>query len=329
MKQPRSFLLIGTGLVALGIAGGVLLGPTVRAGLVESADAMPAPNASHSSPGARPTDSGKRQAGGPAGPVVFGAPGASAKHVPALPPEGAPVAQLYKEFSAVALAGAAKPACRIAADLQRCQQSAQTLRAATMLSQQASAQRNAQAIDGLLRNSEQAARVCDGVTDAMVDDAYRHQAVAAQHGGPAQQRWLAANPALDSQNFLRNLDAWRDYRRRAEQYFTQALAARRVEDLGILLAVYAPDDVMMPRPPYRVSDPVTFLALYEAAQRHNVPSFPGVGNAARDLMQNLTPAQQQQLSQRRAQVGAQWSGTANPGAAMGYMVPPPAQEICS
>lgn len=244
--------------------------------------------------------------------------------VTALPAPGTPVTEVVKALHAQALRGDGRAACRIAADLQRCADADRSLEAASAIATTpaiSASGASRQMVDALVRSSERSAQLCHGITADMRADAYRYQAIAADRGDVSTQRWLATRPNLETGDFLAHLDAWQDYRQRAQQFFEGAITQRRLEDLPALLYVYAPTKAPLPRPPYRVDDPIRFLALLQLAQEHTLPIDAPLLQAGREVTETLSPEQRERLLRLRAELQGGWDTSA--GASPQAFLPTP------
>lgn len=154
--------------------------------------------------------------------------------------------------------------------------------------------------------------MCAGVSEDMLGEAFYYQSMAADRGGEAMRQQLVLRPALDRRNFLSDLEGWTDYRQRAAQYVDELLRRRNVNDMVLLLSIYAPDDVQMPRPPYMRKDDATFLALIEVAKRNSLALPAYIATAADNLISEPSAAATPGVAARVAEIGSGWSA----GAAM-------------
>jgi hypothetical protein len=243
----------------------------------------------------------------------------------ALPPAMTPVTEVIARLGHRAESGDARAACRIAEDLQNCRQQRDELNlASTVAGPNASfsGSMNREAfVKELIERNEKHASMCQGVDDRLLARAYHYQALAADSGDAAFQRWLAVMPTLDRMDFLPHLDDWRDYQRRADAYFGSLLSQRHLADLPLLLRIYAPvDQQLMLRPPYRRDDPATFLALYQVARQNNLATWPPLDNVARSMLATASPQLLDQVNARAQDLNSDWSGpasTEDPMAVMG------------
>lgn len=216
---------------------------------------------------------------GGARPVVASAP---------LPAPGTPVADIYAALHARAGQGDVAAACRLSDDLSRCATERRNVASVqqitgAMADGSTTSANTEDFMATLLEQNARAAALCAGVTDAMLREAYPLQRQAAVRDPGRYARWLAANPALDRQDFVADLDRWQDYRKFATGYFQAMLQARRLEDLPLLMGVYAPVDQMGMRPPLRLEQPGVFLALYDVAQREGIALPTALREAAEQL----------------------------------------------
>lgn len=228
-----------------------------------------------------------------------------------LPSAHVPVVQIYQEMSVRAKSGDSAAACRLSTDLMKCASRKLNLAAAQNITNAMSsggASADARTVDhmaAVLNQADNDLQMCDGVTGDMLASAYDLQSLAAQGNPEKYERWLAANPGLDRQNFLSQIDLWRDYRLVAKRYYSKLMITRDLSDIPLLLAVYAPDSVMGVRPPYREDDLDTFLALHNVAEDHGIKISSDIDLAAKQLLKNY---KQRNLP---ADVLTGWSGIAS------------------
>lgn len=217
-------------------------------------------------------------------------------------------------FAARARNGDERAACKLAASLSACMSRANIDRSAAFVtnaiaplgSQVGEAQIDVLA--SMSEASEKIAATCEQIPHQIMLSAYDYQVIAANGAGAELDRWLLFRPLLDSQNFLNNLDRWKDYRIRSERYVSELIRQRNLEGLPVLLYVYAPDQISNFRPPYHVDDPATFLGLYRLALEHGVKLPPEVDRAAKQLQQNTTLEINRAADVRHRELGANWSG---------------------
>jgi hypothetical protein len=180
------------------------------------------------------------------------------------------LASTFATLAQRAKAGDTAAACRLATDIARCRTRAISMAAAEQLSAGLADPVVEHSGDGIgmvaamLNHNAALEGLCGSADDAMLASGFRFQALAADTD-PESARWLAANPALDPDNVVNELERWAEYRRRAAAYFDRSLGERRAEDLPLLLLVHAPGRHLTLRPPYRDEDPSTFLGLLSAA----------------------------------------------------------------
>jgi len=246
----------------------------------------------------------------------------------AYPAAKAPLVDVFEPLLQRASAGDTTAACRLSLDLSRCANLKNSLAAVEHMTAAMADKHSTTSgpvIDvaaSVLNQADDLASMCANVTEAMLDQAYAMQVMAATAGDRRYRQWLASNPALDRQDFLRQLPQWTDYRSRAKAYFDDALRRRNLADLPFLLQVYAPASVIGMRPAYQVHDAATFLGLYAAAARYGIVMPPDIEQAAKTL---------QAAGQRGRSFDAGWQGTA-PGSLMdavtSRMYPSDAETFC-
>lgn len=242
-----------------------------------------------------------------AGSQTSGSAVASTEFPIALPPANTPLATVLSQLEAQAMAGSPKAACRIAQDIHRCTNAIKSLDVAEILSLAPKAPGQKETLaDTLLRQSEASLAFCAKVDAETLDSGYRFQRLAARHGGAGYERWLVVMPALDQEDFLSHLDDWKDYLDRAKVYLDRSLAQRKGDDLALLATVYAPSNRMLIRPPYRVDDDVTFLALHELARRNRIVLPIPLEQMAVELKAGLSREESRQVDASVLQLDGGW-----------------------
>lgn len=236
-----------------------------------------------------------------------------------------PLTSAFEDLKHQAIRGNSAASCRLAVELQRCANGKRALEVASLMTQSSIDTSNM--ADQMLKTNEALASLCDGVTPEMLTEAYGFQKMAAQSGGREHLKWLIVRPEIDQQNFLNNLDAWADYRQRADAYVRSALIEQRGDDLELLLNIYAPVGAVISRPPYRIEDNVTFLALLDVGQRRGLSFSPSMLTVAQSIKQSLTLENQVNLTKKSAQLN---KGFSNPDrdAYLKSVLPPDEQEFC-
>ena len=225
-----------------------------------------------------------------------------------LPPSNTPLSQVVAALEVSALSGSAKAACRITQDIRRCSNANASLDLAESLARVPLLPGSKNTVaEQLLEQSQQDAEFCANVSPEVLSKAYEYQRMAASSGNKAYERWLVTTPAIDQQDFLSNLEAWSDYRRRADKYFSEALGKRDSEDFVLLLAVYAPRNVTSFRPPYRIADDQTFLALMQIAQRNRLPVPAEIAAAADSMFKTASRQEIDLVEGRAAELGQGWN----------------------
>lgn len=223
----------------------------------------------------------------------------------AMPPAGRPLATVYGQLRGAAEQGSTTAACRIAQEISRCRSELDALEPADILAKAPNLAGHKQALaEAVLDNAAVTRDHCAGA-GAVLDDGYRFQAIAAGAGG-AFRRWLVLRPLLDQQDFLSDIDDWKDYETRAKAYVSEALEKRSGDDLPLLLSIYSPAGVDTLRPPYRVDDRITFLALSRIGEQSDV-AFPlALKEAADDVAAGLTRDEDAAVRRRILELGPRW-----------------------
>lgn len=223
-----------------------------------------------------------------------------------LPARGTPLAGVLNQLDQAAKDGSSKAACRIAQDIARCRDMAASLDVAEMLSGVPALPGRKESISEQLLKQSEDDGFCANVPAEVMQSGYEYQKAAAGSGNESMQRWLLTSPALDRQNFLAQLDDWKDYRQRADTYVKRALQRRNGDDLALLLAIYAPSNVTTIRPPYRVDDRPTFLALMNIAEQHELPVPTEIKMAAKRLHNSINPKEVDLIDGRTKELQGEW-----------------------
>lgn len=194
-----------------------------------------------------------------------------------------------------ARAGDTGTACSLARDLANCANRSKSLAAANQINEAmyaGSTSTDARAIEtvaAIYNSADNLEKLCQGITPDLLGHAYEMQRHASTQGGK-YARWLAANPILDRENFLSDIDQWTHYRQFASEYFKKAAARKDLQDLPVLIMVYFPLETSAPRPPYREPSAERFLELYLTARALEIPLPMDITQAAeRMLMDNPVP----------------------------------------
>jgi hypothetical protein len=223
-----------------------------------------------------------------------------------LPPADAPVAEIFDDLLERARRGDTRAACRLGADLQRCQGAERGFRAERFerrVAGESDPERREEMIQRLaameVRREGMLAR-CVGVTAEQTANAFALQMQAAQ-ADPSLRPWVALNPALDPQTFVADLDHWQQYRQVAQNWLEAAAAEG---DLGAVLALTRVYGDMRGRrgpmsPPLRLRDDARFVTYASLAERYGI-SIPPVQRAADAARQRIEPAQLAAEAQARA-----------------------------
>lgn len=235
-----------------------------------------------------------------------------------------PLINAFEDLKHQAMRGDTAASCRLATELQRCSNAKRALEVASIMTQSPNSPGNM--AEQMLKTNEALASLCDGVTPEMLSEAYRFQKMTAQRGG-AYVKWLIARPEIDQQDFLSNLDAWADYRQRADAFVRSALVEQSGNDLELLLSIYSPIGATVYRPPYRVEDRVTFLALFEVAQQRGVNLSASMLAAAQIVEQSLTSEERNLLTVKEKQLSTGFKSPLGDGLLRSFLPPNP-EEFC-
>jgi len=238
-----------------------------------------------------------------------------------VPPPDTPVRDVVAQLRPFAERGSPAAACRIVLEMSRCEEVAVAMRLASSLEPKKPTPQMLDAISRSLAEVEAGAHACEGVP--RIDEAtlYRYQTVVASHGGIAQERWLVGMPVLDPNDFLSNLDAWRDYRVRALRYVDRAIARRDRADLPLLLQLHSPNRFRSRYGIAVVNDVPMFLALYDAAELNDASLVPRLRLAARELREELSPAERERYLALKARIAVKWNDNGNDGSYAGGITP--------
>lgn len=224
------------------------------------------------------------------------------------PAEDAPVLDVMQQLAPLAEAGSAQAACRLAVELERCRRVNSNLEMAQLLTSPGPQRtaRNAEIAGDLLARAEASVDRCRGATPRDFLRIYRYQAIAFDSGRLDMRRRLVRSPGLDRIDFLSDLDGWQDYSRRAQLYAAQALRARELVDLPMLIEMHVPaGHRAIPGTP-RVRDDATFLALLDVARAHGVEVRPDHVEAERELREAMDEALRRAHAARRDALTGPW-----------------------
>ena len=222
-----------------------------------------------------------------------------------MPPAGAPLVAVHQQLRGAAEQGSATAACRIAQEISRCRGELDALEPADVLARAPNLAGHKQALAEAVLDSAAVTRDHCAGAGQVLDEGYRYQAIAANAGG-AYRRWLVVRPLLDRQNFLADIDGWKDYDTRARAYVAEALQKRSGDDLPLLVSVYAPAGVDILRPPYQVDDRITFLALSRIGGRSGVALPLALMKAADGIAAGLTREEEAAVQKRVVELGTRW-----------------------
>lgn len=233
-----------------------------------------------------------------------------------LPSPDSPAAEVFRRLTPLAGNGSAAAACRVAQEAIRCSSIDASLDLAEALAAvpKAIAPEGMPTADDIIGQADAASARCAGASKQTIRNAYAYQKIAAASGERRYQRWLVAFPGLDQEHFLRQLADWNDYSRRAKAYVANALRERRADDLAMLLAIHAPAQLHILRPPYQVDDPVTFLALAEIARRRQMDIGGELEATIRRVQASASPDEREQVRQKLVALSAGWSDERVPAA---------------
>lgn len=224
-----------------------------------------------------------------------------------LPAKDTRLRDTFRLLEKNALAGSANAACRLSQDIRRCSTRSDILFVAEDLAKFPAPPNSGPSFSETLINQSDADNAfCSEVSPEQLKRGYLFQSIAANSGERKYARWLVFSPALSQQDYLESLDEWKNYRQRAERYVTEAMKIRDADDLLLLLLVYAPKNVQTLRPPYRIDDFQTFLALMEVAKQNHV-AVPTELLESADLMgSNITPDERASVNRKLAELAQGW-----------------------
>lgn len=207
-------------------------------------------------------------------PVAASAPAVSAKpEPPPLPPPQTPVAEIYDELAARALAGDARAACRLGSELLRCRQAAdsESMTEGLVATLEQSKERPSDGVVDLLAAMEESKRatapLCVGITAGQQAEASRFLRLAAERGNERMRLAYAVDPGLDSSNFLPDLEEWQHYRDVALDYLLAALHAGDPLAPHFLALVHAPTWPLAQGMPLRLPDAQKYYSYLALARR--------------------------------------------------------------
>lgn len=206
-----------------------------------------------------------------------------------------------------ALAGSANAACRLSQDIRRCATRSDVLSVAEDLAKFPAPPGGGIGLAATLVDQADAdSAFCSEVGQHQLSQGYLFQTIAANSGKREYARWLVFSPALSQQDYLQELDKWENYRQRSEKYVAEAMKARDGQDLMLLLLVHAPKNIRLPRPPYRIDDFRTFLALMRVAEQNRVAVPIELHENAERLRSTLTPEETRSVDERHAVLSRGW-----------------------
>lgn len=246
-----------------------------------------------------------------------------------LPHEGTAVAEVYDTLHARAQRGDAHAACWLGQELQRCARARNTRLLAGELEQRTASQQvtpdNAvRAITFLESRSRQLADGCESLTQEQLDRAFELRLQAAQNL-PDLRLSVVLDPALDTANFLADLDRWADYRRVALPWLEQAAREGDAPALIAISRVFG-DHRRLQRlnPPFRIHDDRRFVLYSDLMARYGIV-FPAAQADLDAARARLSPEQQAQVMQEVGRLYRPEIPTLNPiqvNQALGYSMSP-------
>ncbi|MGQ0801813.1 MAG: hypothetical protein ACT4NL_17085 [Pseudomarimonas sp.] len=210
-----------------------------------------------------------------------------------LPPLHTKVADVFEELAERGKRGDADAACRLAAELVRCN-AAHMSQGFANDAEQDLARRPAspeQAVAQIARAqqfSESIGKGCDGLSRDQLASAFDWQRQAALLD-PSLRLALVLQPALDRRNFLGEFDRWAEYRRLALPWLEEAARAGDAAAVIALARIYGDHrmHVMLP-PQFRIQDDERFVQYAELMDRYGV-GLDVVRNAAAEARARLSP----------------------------------------
>lgn len=224
------------------------------------------------------------------------------------PSADAPATEVIRRLEPLAAAGSPQAACRVAAELARCKKVYSDLEMAELLTGPGPQRnkRNARIASELLASAEASTTRCEGLRPSDFLRIYRHQTVAFDSGRLDMQRWLVQSPGLHRLDFLADLDGWRGYQRRAHVYAANALRARQLPDLDLLVQMHVPSGYSTVPGTARIHDDATFLALMDVARQHGSNVVDAFSEPERALRDAMAPDLRERYARRRAEIGRPW-----------------------
>jgi hypothetical protein len=151
-----------------------------------------------------------------------------------LPPQNTKVKEVIAQLKEDADRGVPQAACRLGEELMRCwrvkQQSAIRDQIISRVAPADTASANAttnQAAD-IASSIQKDKDLCEGVSTAEGDDAWRYLLRAALGGSAAAQAQFAINPPLSAEDAVGSLDGWTAYRQYSPQFLRGSIAAGNV-----------------------------------------------------------------------------------------------------
>jgi hypothetical protein len=226
-----------------------------------------------------------------------------------LPPADTPVVDLLAALRERARRGDASAACRLASELQRCQNAALWAERSQFMEASAarepSAERRENMVGWLARVEAESARsekVCAGLADADYADAFAMQQLAAQ-ARPELRVWAASNPALDRSAFLNDLERWAEYRRSAQGWLEAAAAEGDATALLLMARIHSRDGrAAMGGPPLRDPDDERYLVYARLLEQRGI-SFPPLQQGIESARARLSPEQLAAVDAEVARLG--------------------------
>ena len=233
-----------------------------------------------------------------------------------LPSADIPAADAIAQLKDAADHGSARASCRIAFELSRCEVAARSLDAASVLSNYDD-KKTQKTVKWILDSTDADAARCTGVSSELISKTYHYQAIAAQSGDSAMQRWLMQKPALDPADFLSHLDEWGDYERRVKEYAPAAVHRKQLDDLMFLALAYVPQSDMHFMAHVFIKDNATFLAFMDAVHQNNITLPASVTNAEESLRNSLPASERKRYETLSSELSDTWEPSSAYGAASG------------
>ncbi|APV48598.1 hypothetical protein BWI17_02200 [Betaproteobacteria bacterium GR16-43] len=215
-----------------------------------------------------------------------------------VPPRTASVRDVLAALKKDADAGVPEAACRVGAELARCQQAKQVLASmdrqlatlARMPASPALERQQAMTRAGAERYEEYA-EACAGIDDATEGAAWRYLFRAAQAGSVSAMAQFAVNPPLSREDIERDLEGWAAYRQYGPGFLEAAVRAGDVR--ALYTAMFSAGAGMSPTGARVTPDPYRAIVYGTAA-------LPIVDSESQRMIRNFMPRLQAQVGQEQA-----------------------------